>query len=95
MSLYTRFIGIDVPRISVHTFYALAHEVQRTQITGLQAANLLGLSVAERDEAQTLFQRVTSGSLTPEEVHQVLMIASSGIGLYNTEATLKARLGVA
>jgi len=94
VSLYTRLIGIEKPRVPVHVFYALAHEVQRGEITGLQAKNFLGLSNGEATEANAIIARVTGGFLTAEAVHQILMIAERQGGLYDTETTLKARLGV-
>lgn len=95
MSLFTRLIGLEDNSISAHTFYCLAAEVQRDKITGQQAGNLLGLNAQERTEAGAIIARVTGGFVNPEELHQVLMVASSRIGLYDTEATLKSRLGIA
>jgi len=94
MSLYTRLIGIERPKISAHSFYSLAHEFKRARITGLQARTFLGLSAAEAVEANAILTLVENDSLTAEEVHQVLMIAEQNNGLYDTESTLKARLGI-
>lgn len=94
MSIYTRLIGIDLPRVPVHVFYALAHEVQRGEITGNAAGNFLGLSASEKQEANAIIARVTGGFMTAEAVHQVLMIAEQRFGLYDQESTLKARLGI-
>lgn len=93
MSLYTRLIGLDEPKLSVHDFHALAHEVKRGRITGTAAATAFGLSPAEVVEAQAVLAQVVSGALTAEEVHQILILAESGL-FYGTEAALKARLGV-
>lgn len=94
MSLYTRLIGIDKPKVPAHIFYSLAHEVQRGNISGAAAADALGLVGAERTEASAIIARVTGGQMTAEAVHQVLMIAERQMGFYDTENALKTRLGV-
>lgn len=93
MALYPRIIGLEEPKIPVHAFYATAGEFARGHITGVQARTLLGLSVAEAIEAQTLVNRVVSGALSADEVHAVLLMAEAGLH-YTTEASIKARLGV-
>lgn len=93
MSLYTRLIGLESPKIAVHSFYSIAHEYKRGQITANQARTFLGLTNGEAQEANVILTKVGNNDLTAEEVHQVLMIAERQNGLYDTEESLKARLG--
>lgn len=93
MSLYTRLIGIDGPKIPVHAFYSLAHEFKRGNVSAAQCKAFLGLTNPEAQEANAILNRVEDDLLSAEEVHQVLMIAESQNGIYDSEAALKARLG--
>lgn len=93
MALYERLMGLADPKLPVHQFYSMAHEVVRGKFTGAQAGAIFGLDANELTEAQTLIGRVTGGQLTAEEVHQVLCLAEMRLG-YMTVAEVKARLGV-
>jgi len=100
MSIYSRMIGIDGNRLPVHQIYSLLHEINRGRLTKVQVGNMLGLSAAEKTEASALVDRLASSSpftLSLEEFHEVLMIASAQETLvnnpYSTESTLKARIG--
>lgn len=58
MSLYTRLLGIDAPRIPVHLFMSLLGEVERGLISGAQASAALGLSAGEITEATALIAKI-------------------------------------
>ena len=58
MSLYTRLLGIDQPRIPVHVFMALLGEVERGLVTGAAAAAALNLSAGEITEANALIAKI-------------------------------------
>ncbi len=91
MALYDRLAGIEEPKLSVHTFMALAAEVSRSQATANAAATFAGLSASEKTEAQTLIARVTSAAISRVELHDVLLLLEVG---FRTVAETKTRLGV-
>jgi hypothetical protein len=93
VALYDRLVGTELPKLPVHQFFALAREVKRTRVTKANAANNFGLSASEKTEAGVLIDRITAGTLTENEVEDVLMLAEIGV-LYTTPAAVKTRLGV-
>lgn len=93
MALYERLMGFGEPKLPVHQFYALCHEVVRGEVTAAAAVAAINLDAGEQVEAQALIQRVTGGQLTAEEVHQVLCLAEFRM-IYTTVAEVKTRLGV-
>jgi hypothetical protein len=60
MSFYTRLIGLDTPKIHIHTFRGIAGEVERGKLTGSAAAAALGLSGQEATDAQALLAKCVS-----------------------------------
>jgi len=91
MGLYERLKGVEEPKLSVHRFVAAAAEVARGKVSATTAANALGLSQAERTEANTLITLVQNGTLNRPEVHDVLLLLEAGD--YSVAQT-KTRLGV-
>lgn len=91
MGLYERLQGSVEPKLPVHTFTAAAAEVARGKVSATVAADALGLSQAERVEANALITLVTNGTLQRVEVHDVLLLLEAG---YYTVAQTKTRLGV-
>lgn len=95
MSFYTRLIGSSSPKISEHLFYSLAFEFKRGNLSGPECVTALAISGNEITEANAILTKVSNNELTPEEVHQVMLIAGCRKGIYDTEASFKARLGIA
>lgn len=97
MSLYTRLLGLDEPRIPVHGFTASVAERARGQATAADVNAAWGLAAAEQTELETLYLRFTTGvqanRLTREIFEDVLMLGEMRKA-YFTEAGLKTRLGV-
>jgi hypothetical protein len=58
MSLYTRLLGIDEPRISVHAFMAAVGEVEREKRTEQEVADAFGLDAGEQVELSVLAARI-------------------------------------
>lgn len=58
MSLYTRLLGIDTPRIPIHVFMAAVGEWERGRITQAQVVNAFNLSAGEETEAVTLLGKI-------------------------------------
>lgn len=88
MSLYTRLLGIDVPRIPVHVFMACIGELERGRVTEQQVVDFLGLSAGETTEAATLLGKI----VYPREAI-TLLSAPGGHTLTNIGATFDASAG--
>jgi len=58
MSLYTRLIGLDQPKIAVHSFMSYLGEIERGKLTESAAATAFGLSAGEQTELATLVTKV-------------------------------------
>jgi len=94
MSLYTRLMGLTTPKISVHAFYSILAERKRGTVTNQQIIDAFQLSAAEQTELGTLWNRVNTDLLLASVVDDVLILAEQRIAPYDTEALVKARLGV-
>jgi len=94
MSLYTRLMGIDTPKISVHAFYSLMAERKRGKVTNQDVIDAFGLSAGEQTELSTLWTRINNDLLLAAELDDVLICAEHRIAPYDTEAEVKTRLGV-
>lgn len=96
MALYARLIGLEEPKISVHDFRGVMAEFKRGNITGAEAAAFLQLDAGEITEATTLRDRIGTGqgTLTAQEIEDVLFLGESGFPAYSTEAAIKTRFGV-
>lgn len=103
MSLYTRLMGIDPPKIPVHQFFAAMQEFALGNMTAQQATAAFGLSGGEATEANTLLNVILAESgangaaqrrLKAVEFERVLMLAEQAIAPFHEEAAVKARLGV-
>lgn len=92
MSLYTRLLGLDEPKIPVHQFMAMLGEFERGKISGVQIASALGLSPAEETEALALAARV----ITPlESVSLGGLVALTNVGSLYDSITASQGLGFA
>jgi hypothetical protein len=58
MSLYTRILGIDEPKLEVHALMAAMGEFERGKMTGAEIEAAFGLSPGEATEAATLEARI-------------------------------------
>lgn len=58
MSLYTRLLGDETPRIPVHQFMAAIGELERGRVTEQQVVDYFGLSAGETTEAGTLLGKI-------------------------------------
>ena len=80
--------------LSAHHLLAYMAEVDRGNVTAGEAATALGLNAGEIAEVTTLFTAVTGGTLTPAEVHDVMMLVESRMAPYDVKATAQTRLGL-
>lgn len=94
MGLYERLVGTEEPKIAVHNFYAMVTEQRRGKVTSTQTHNAFGLSAGEQTELASLISRLAANKITGPEVHEVLVLAESGIAPYSTVAAVKTRFGV-
>ena len=60
MSLFTRLIGTEENKLSIHLLHSLIDESKQARITGNQAAEIMGLSVAEKADAVTIIQTLST-----------------------------------
>lgn len=58
MSLYTRLLRIDEPKIPVHSFMAALGEVERGRVTTATVASAFGLNAGEQTEMETLAAKI-------------------------------------
>jgi NaMN:DMB phosphoribosyltransferase len=93
MGLYDRLVGTEDPKIPIHQFMSAAAENVRGEMTDLQVKNAFNLSAAEATEAATLKAQL-AGTVSRQELHDVLLLAERGIEPYTTAAAVKTRLGV-
>jgi len=98
MPLYERLTGIGMTsaetRISIHAFYALLTERKRGSVSNAQVISAFNLNAGEQTELTTLVARVTAGSLTGPEIHEVLIIAEAKLAPFDSVALVKSRFGV-
>lgn len=94
MALIERLMGIDDhDKLPVHQFTGGLAEYVRGHATAQQVIDLFALDADDQTEAQTLLDRVNNGTLTREEVEDVLLLAEQRRG-YDTPATVRNRLGI-
>jgi hypothetical protein len=94
MSLYTRLMGLTQPKITVHTFSSMMAERKRGKVTNQDIIDAFQLSPSEQTEVIALWSRVNSDAISAAEVDDVLLCAEARVLPYDTEAKVKARLGV-
>lgn len=103
MSLYTRLMGIDMPKIPVHGFMSVMQEYMLGNMTGAQASAAFNLNGAEQAEALALRNVIQAESnananlarrLKALELENVLICGEMRVAPYDTEAAVKTRLGV-
>jgi hypothetical protein len=97
------------PKIPVHTFQATVAQWAKGGMTlaqartGLELVSGAPLTTAEEAEVQALVNTVPTGGTTAQqaaralrmaEIDQVLLLADAAVPPFNTEAGIKARLGV-
>lgn len=97
------------PKIPIHAFQAIVAQWAKGGMTvaqaraGIERVSGSPLTAAEETEAQTLVASVPTGGTTANqaaralrmmEIDQVLLCADAGVAPFDTEAGIKARLGV-
>lgn len=102
MALVERLMGIELPKIPVHDFFAAAQEIIAGQLTAAQVKNALGLDAAASTEFDTLAGTAPSGTsalataqkaLWVERMHGVFILAEGRYQGYDTPAGVRAKLG--
>jgi len=103
VSLYTRLMRLEEPKIPVHGFFAAMQEYMLGNMTGAQVVTAFGLSPAEQAEALILRDRILLESaananlarrLKALEFENVLLLTEERAAPYTTESAVKTRLGV-
>jgi hypothetical protein len=103
MALYARLMGIEAPKIPVHGFFAALQEVALGAMTPAQIVAAYALSAPEQAEAIALRDRILQESSANAgiarwrkavEFENVLVLGEKLIAPYDTDAAVKARLGV-
>jgi hypothetical protein len=87
MSLYTRILGIDDPKLQVHALMAALGEFERGKMTGAEIEAAFGLSPSEGAEAATLEGRV----LYPQESVSIggrIVLTNVGVAYDSTPESL-------
>lgn len=108
MALYQRLLGVE-PKIPLHQFQAIVAQWAKGGMTlaqaraGITFLTGVALTPAEEAEVQTLVNTVPTGATTANqaaralrmaEIDQVLLLADAKVPPFDTEAGIKARLGV-
>lgn len=104
MSLYGRLMGLEDFTIHQDTFVATLAEFARGRLTGAQAQEIISvtsgapLSASEMVEAQDLLATINGTGAAKlqrvQEINDVTMLCANRLAPYDTEAAVKARLGV-
>lgn len=93
MSIYPRITGEDPASLEWHALKGAIAEVRRGKTTAIVVRTAFGLTVAERDEITALVNLITAGTLTMDEVDDVMLLANTH-KIYVTAVDVKTRLGV-
>lgn len=101
--LYERLMGLQEPKIPVHTFFSVMQEYMLGNVSGAQATAAFDLDAGEQAEALALRDRLLSESssngnlqrrLKALELENVLICAEGEVEPYTTVEAVKTRLGV-
>ena len=90
MGLWARMSPGAEDRIAVHRLAASVGEHLRGELTAQQVQNAFTLSVAEKNELNSILTRISNGDISPQHVKDVVMLVE--LGDY-PEAKAKSSLG--
>ena len=103
MALVERLMGLEQPKIPVHTFFAAQSEVMAGRITAAQVKSFLGMNAAAQAEYDALVATAPTGSTATatankaifiEKIHSVFILAEDGIPGYDTAVLVRTKLGI-
>lgn len=91
MSLLARVMGIEQPKISPHVIYVCLKQHKAGNMTAQEVRNAMDLTPAE---AQELLAMRNAALLNLNELWEILLLAELRIVPFETEAKIRARLGI-
>lgn len=103
MALVERLLGLEVPKIPVHDFFAAAHEIIMGRLTVAQVKTALAMDAAAQAEFDALSATAPTGSaatalankaLWIHSMHAVFILAEGGYVGYATPAQVRTKLGI-
>jgi hypothetical protein len=103
MALVERLMGLEEPKIPVHTFFAAQSEVIRGAVTVAQVKTYFAMDAAAQAEYDSLVATAPTGStatalankaLFMEKVHAVFILAEDVVTQYTTPAEVRSKLGI-
>lgn len=103
MALVERLMGLEAPKIPVHTFFAAQGEVIAGRLTLAQVKTFLEMDAAAQTEYDALAATAPTGStstalankaLFVEKLHGIFILAEDRIPGYSTPAEVRAKLGI-
>lgn len=103
MALIERLMGIENPKIHVHTFFSAAHERVHGAMTRQNAIDAFGMDAAAIAEYDVLAATAPTGTnalqtalkaMWVNRIHAVLILAEDGVAGYNTAAAVRTKLGI-
>lgn len=94
MGLIARVMGTESPKLGPDQVSGCICEVLSTRMTVDQMATGLGLSAAEKVEAAAIVDRIAGNYITCEQIHMLFALSEAFIIPLNTEAAIKARIGI-
>jgi len=78
MSLWDRMNPLAVDRIGVNRLCSSVGEYARGELTAQQVQDVFNLSVAEKNELNTILTRIFNGDISPQQVRDVFMLVELG-----------------
>lgn len=103
MALVERLMGLEEPKIPIHSFFAAQSEVARGAITVQQVKNFLNMDASAAAEYDALIALYPSGSTTAaqlnqlryiNQMHAVFVLAEKKYPQYSTAAEVRSKLGL-
>ena len=103
MALIERLMGLEDPKIPVHSFFAAQAEIIAGRLTLAQVKTFLDMDAAAQAEYDTLAALAPTGTtatalankaLFIEMIHSVFILAEQQYPGYSTAADVRSRLGI-
>lgn len=103
MALVERLMGLEVPKIHVHAFFAAQSEVIAGRVTVAQVKSFLNMDAEAQAEYDALVATAPTGStatalankgLFINGIHAVFILAEEGVPGYDTPANVRSKLGI-
>lgn len=103
MALVERLMGLEEPKIPVHTFFAAMQEVVNGNLTGTQVKNYLNMDQSAQDEYDAIGALYPTGTTALayfnkttfiSRIHAVFILAETREMGYDTPAAVRTKIGL-